>query len=115
MTATQKLAIGLGVIGGALVLYFLTRKPSPTGNIWGIVVDETGDRLSGVRVQCVSERWQGEVYTDAGAFVLNDIPTGEYTVSFIKTGYSTPDRTVTVTTPYAIGLGTIVMYYVGSA
>lgn len=111
MTTTQKLAIGFGVIGGVLALYFLaTRKPSG-GQVFGKVVDENGDPLKQVIVRFVSEAWTSDAETDNyGLFIKNNLYPGEYTVSFIKIGYYATDRTVTVKAEYATGLGTIMMY-----
>jgi len=114
MTTTQKVAIGIGVIGGALALYFLTRRKPSGGQVFGKIVDEMGEPLSGVIVRFVSGEWTSDAETDNyGLFIKNNLPVGEYTVSFIKTFYTATNRTVTVSPEHAAGLGTIVMYSVG--
>jgi len=118
MTTTEKLGIGIGLIGGVLALYFLaTRKPSG-GQVFGKVVDEMGEPLRGVIVRFTwyvdGEEWYRDAVTDAyGLFIRDGLPVGQHTVSFIKTFYTTTNRTVTVTLEHAVGLGTIVMYSVG--
>ena len=114
--AKDKKAIGAGaIIVVLLALLYLGRRVRPRegGQVFGKIVDEAGEPLSSVIVRFVSiesAEWTGDVETDLYGLFTKDVPAGKYTVSFIKTGYYATDRTVTVTTPYATGLGTIVMY-----
>ena len=69
-----------------------------TGGIRGIVTDETGAVLAGVTVEATSPARIGgaivEVTNDQGLYRFENLPIGEYVVTFTLEGFTTVRREV---------------------
>lgn len=63
-----------------------------TGSVSGIVLDEGGTPLSEVKVTLKNDVDERYIETDAdGKYEIEDINAGEYSLSFIKNAYGTPE------------------------
>src|SRR5262249_37311476 len=78
------------MIGGSV------RAQTSTGGIRGIVTDETGAVLAGVTVEATSPARIGgaivEVTNDQGLYRFENLPIGEYVVTFTLEGFTTVRR-----------------------
>lgn len=73
-------ALNVSMVGGAIV------PPGPTGTIAGVVTDaDTGSGISGAAVSAGSRSTTADA---AGAYVLDGVPTGTYTVEADASGYA---------------------------
>jgi len=74
-----------------------TSTPSGTGIVFGYVNDEDENYLEGVTVTIAGNGYSDSVNTDEdGYYEFDDVPAGDYTVTYTKTGYETQTQEVTV-------------------
>ena len=74
-----------------------TSTPSGTGIVFGYVNDEDENYLEGVAVTIAGNGYSDSVNTDEdGYYEFDDVPAGDYTVTYTKTGYETQTQEVTV-------------------
>lgn len=94
-TKNQKIAagfiLGSAVIGGVIFLSTRggTHPPGEKGALAGIVTDQDGQPLDGVSV---SLSGFSTVTNQNGIYYIEDIPVGNYTITFTKSGYGTITR-----------------------
>ena len=89
---------GIPLLLGAVALLLTTPAPASAqmGTIQGSVTDRvTGRQMVGVRIILVGTTIQMRTDVD-GAFVFNDVPTGERQVQVLALGYNSITGTVTV-------------------
>jgi protocatechuate 3,4-dioxygenase beta subunit len=71
--------------------------------ITGQVVDESGRALSGVTIEASGPSTslrRGVVTNAMGQYVLQDLRPGEYTITFVRTGFSKVERKTDALTTY---------------
>lgn len=93
--STQTLRIGAFVVGVSLVLVLPAVAQRTTGEITGIVRDDTGGVLPGVTISAIGANAAGThttTTTDGGNYRIGNLPPGLYDLSYTLQGF----RTVTV-------------------
>lgn len=86
MKNKHKYLIGAGLLGGGILLYYLTKKKPPVSDkavLTGIVTG-AGLPVSGVSVTFGT---YSTLSDDLGGYEVTDITIGEYTITFSKEGY----------------------------
>ena len=74
-----------------------TPSTSGTGIVFGYVYDEDGNPLRSVTVEIEGGDYSDSVKTDAdGYYEFDEVPPGDYTVTYTKTGYETQTQETTV-------------------
>ncbi|MCY3842429.1 MAG: carboxypeptidase-like regulatory domain-containing protein, partial [Acidobacteria bacterium] len=87
-------------LAGIVLLAFLGSAPlaaAQSGRVAGDVVDETGGALPGATVTLIGPGLARVVQTDgAGAFILDGLPAGTYTLTAELSGFSPGTQEVVV-------------------
>ena len=87
-----------------------TSTPSGTGIVFGYVNDEDENYLEGVAVTIAGNGYSDSVNTDEdGYYEFDDVPAGDYTVTYTKTGYETQTQEVTVEAGEDVQLESVTM------
>ena len=87
-----------------------TSTPSGTGIVFGYVYDEDENPLRSVTVEIEGDDYSDSGKTDAdGYYEFNEIPAGDYTVTYTKTGYETQTQEVTVEAGEDVQLESVTM------
>ncbi len=87
-----------------------TPSPSGTGVVFGYVNDEDDNPLRGVTVKITGNGYSKDITTDGdGYYEFDDVPDGDYTITYTKTGYVAQTAETTVADGDKVGLDTVVM------
>jgi len=93
----------------ALNAYSNIPPPPTTGGINGAVTDDTGTGLIGATVLLVEAPQFATSSASAGAFSFSGVAPGTYTVKAQAPGYSSAQRTATVTAGKIVSVGNLVL------